>query len=50
MIASCSVLMAPVGAKAAHALPVKKLKRAFAVVLFVLALYMLNRGVGAIGA
>ncbi len=50
VIASCSVLMAPVGAKAAHALPVKKLKRAFAVVLFVLALYMLNRGVGAIGA
>lgn len=50
VIASCSVLMAPVGARAAHALPVKKLKRAFAVVLFVLALYMLNRGVGAIGA
>lgn len=50
VIASCSVLMAPLGARAAHALPVKKLKRAFAVVLFVLALYMLNRGVGALAA
>jgi len=48
VIASCSVLMAPVGAKAAHALPVKKLKRAFAGVLFVLALYMLNKGIGAL--
>ncbi len=48
VIASCSVLMAPVGARAAHALPVKKLKRAFSVVLFVLALYMLNRGIGAL--
>ena len=50
VIASCSVLMAPVGAKAAHALPVKKLKRAFAGVLFVLALYMLNKGIGALAA
>ncbi len=50
VIASCSVLMAPVGAGAAHALPVKKLKRAFSVVLFVLALYMLNKGVGALAA
>lgn len=48
VIASCSVLMAPVGARAAHALPVKKLKRAFAGVLFVLALYMLNKGIGAL--
>ena len=48
VIASCSVLMAPIGAKAAHALPVKKLKRAFSVVLFVLAVYMLNRGIGAL--
>ena len=44
VIASCSVLMAPVGAKAAHTLPVKKLKRAFAVVLAVLSVYMLNKG------
>ncbi len=50
VIASCSVLMAPLGARAAHALPVKKLKRAFAGVLFLLALYMLNKGLGAIGS
>jgi hypothetical protein len=43
VIASCSVLMAPLGARAAHALPVKKLKRAFAVVLFTLAIYMLYK-------
>ena len=45
VIASCSVLMAPLGARAAHALPVKKLKRAFAVVLFTLAIYMLYKGI-----
>lgn len=44
VIASCSVLMAPLGARAAHALPVKKLKRGFAVVLFTLAIYMLYKG------
>ena len=49
VIASCSVLMAPQGAKAAHALPVKKLKRAFAGVLLVLAVYMLYKGVLAVG-
>lgn len=47
VIACCSVLMAPLGARAAHALPVKKLKRAFALVLFVLATYMLLKGLGA---
>jgi uncharacterized membrane protein YfcA len=47
-IASCSVLMAPVGAKAAHALPVSKLKRVFALVLIVLAAYMLYKGVAAL--
>ena len=45
VIASCSVLMAPLGAKAAHALPVKKLKRAFACTLYVLAIYMFYKGV-----
>ena len=50
VIASCSVLMAPLGARAAHALPVKKLKRAFAVVLFTLAIYMLYKGIVAVGA
>jgi uncharacterized membrane protein YfcA len=48
VIASCSVLMAPLGARAAHALPVARLKRAFAGVLFLLALYMLNKGIGAL--
>jgi uncharacterized membrane protein YfcA len=48
VIASCSVLMAPVGAKAAHALPVRKLKHAFALVLIVLATYMLYKGVAAL--
>ena len=50
VIASCSVLMAPLGARAAHALPVNKLKRAFAVVLFTLAIYMLYKGMVAVGA
>ena len=50
VIASCSVLMAPLGARAAHALPVKKLKRAFAGVLFTLAIYMLYKGMVAVGA
>ena len=49
VIASCSVLMAPLGAKAAHALPVKKLKRVFASVLYLLAIYMLYKGVTASG-
>ena len=50
VIASCSVLMAQLGARAAHALPVKKLKRAVAVVLFTLAVYMLYKGMAAVGA
>ncbi|MGA0570686.1 sulfite exporter TauE/SafE family protein [Variovorax sp. VNK109] len=44
VIAVCSVFTAPLGAKAAHALPVKKLKRVFASVLYVLAAYMLWKG------
>ena len=44
VIASCSVFMAPVGATAAHKLPVKQLKRSFATVLYVLAAYMLYKG------
>ena len=50
VIASCSVLMAPLGARVAHALPVSKLKRGFAVVLIALALYMLGKGLSALGA
>lgn len=40
VIAAASVFMAPWGVKAAHALPVKSLKRVFASVLYLLAAYM----------
>ena len=38
-----TVLTAPLGARAAHALPVAQLKRVFAVLLAVLAAYMLSK-------
>jgi uncharacterized membrane protein YfcA len=44
VIAVCSVFMAPVGAGVAHKLPVKQLKRVFASVLYLLAAYMLYKG------
>ena len=44
VIACCSVMTAPWGAKMAHALPVARLKKIFAVILYGLALYMLNKG------
>ena len=44
VIAVCSVLTAPLGAKAAHSLPVDKLKRVFASLLYLLAAYMLFKG------
>ena len=44
VIASCSVLTAPLGARMAHRLPVKQLKRIFAVLLYALAGYMLWKG------
>jgi uncharacterized membrane protein YfcA len=44
VIALCSVTTAPWGAKMAHSLPVAKLKRAFALVLYCLAAYMLWKG------
>lgn len=47
VIAIASVLMAPLGVKAAHALPVKSLKRVFAGILYVLAAYMLYKGLSA---
>lgn len=47
VIATCSVLTAPLGAKAAHSLPVKQLKRVFASLLFGLAAYMFWKGVTA---
>ncbi len=45
VIALASVFMAPVGARIAHALDVKRLKRIFACVLYVLAAYMLYKGI-----
>lgn len=47
VIATASVLMAPMGVKAAHAMPVKQLKRVFAIILYLLAAYMLYRGLTA---
>lgn len=44
VMASASVLMAPLGAKAAHTLPVRQLKRGFALILYTLAAYMAYRG------
>ncbi len=44
VIAVCSVFTAPLGARLAHQLPVKKLKRVFATVLYLLAAYMLWKG------
>jgi uncharacterized membrane protein YfcA len=43
VIAAASVFTAPLGAKTAHRLPVKSLKRVFALVLYALAGYMLWR-------
>ncbi|MFP5405912.1 MAG: sulfite exporter TauE/SafE family protein, partial [Gammaproteobacteria bacterium] len=43
-IAFMSMLTAPLGAKAAHAMSVSRLKRVFAVLLYALALYMLWQG------
>ncbi|MDB5745115.1 MAG: putative rane transporter protein [Polaromonas sp.] len=44
LIATTSVLFAPLGAKAAHKLDVKQLKRAFACLLILLAAYMASKG------
>jgi len=44
VIALASVLTAPLGARAAHALDVRQLRRIFAVMLYVLAADMLRRG------
>jgi uncharacterized membrane protein YfcA len=43
VIACASVLTAPLGAKAAHAMDVGQLKKAFAAVLYLLAAYMASR-------
>jgi uncharacterized protein len=47
VIAACSVATAPLGASTAHKLPVKALKKVFAGILFMLAGYMLYRGLSA---
>ena len=44
IIAAASVIMAPLGVKAAHALPVKQLKRVFAGLLYMLSAYMFYKG------
>lgn len=44
VIAICSMTTAPLGASAAHKLPVKLLKKVFAGILYLLAGYMLCRG------
>ena len=44
VIATASVLMAPLGVKAAHALPVASLKKVFASILYALAAYMFYKG------
>jgi uncharacterized membrane protein YfcA len=44
VIAIFSVFTAPLGARAAHALPVSRLKRVFAIILYMLAVYMLYKG------
>jgi uncharacterized membrane protein YfcA len=43
VISVCSVITAPAGARAAHRLPVKRLKQIFAVMLYVLSAFMLYR-------
>ena len=48
-IAIASVLTAPLGAKVAHQLNVAQLKKVFALVLFCLAAYMLNKGLTNLG-
>lgn len=45
VVAVCSVFTAPFGARAAHKLPVKQLKRVFASILYLLAAYMLYKGI-----
>lgn len=44
VIVAASVTMAPLGARTAHKLPVASLKKAFAIILYMLASYMLWKG------
>jgi len=45
VISAASVLTAPLGARTAHALPVKSLKKVFACMLYALAAYMLYKAI-----
>ena len=45
VISAASVLLAPFGARAAHRMPVQKLKRIFALILYALAAYMLYKAI-----
>jgi uncharacterized membrane protein YfcA len=45
VVSLASVTTAPLGAKVAHALPVKLLKKVFAIILYLLAAYMLYKAV-----
>ena len=47
VIAVASVSMAPLGVRASHALPVQRMRRLFAVLLYALAGYMLYKGLSA---
>lgn len=47
LIALASVTMAPVGARLAHQLPVRRLQKIFAGILYALAVYMLFKAAGA---
>ncbi|MCL4764438.1 MAG: TSUP family transporter, partial [Burkholderiales bacterium] len=49
-IVAASMLVAPVGARTAHRWPVRKLKRAFALLLYLLAAYMLWKARSTAGA
>lgn len=49
-VAICSVLTAPLGAKAAHQLPVAQLKKIFGGILLCLALYMLTKSLSTLSA
>jgi uncharacterized membrane protein YfcA len=45
LIALASVTLAPVGARLAHQMPVRRLQKIFAFILYALAAYMLWKGV-----
>lgn len=47
IVAICSFLMAPLGAKASHTMPIGALRRIFASMLYALAFYMLYKGLKA---